>query len=114
MLNLSVTLGGALCVAMLAAILDQRYQIRQALLAETQLLSAVGTQHALYAMEDLAAQIGGALPPAVHARVLLGRLINREALLLAFNDSFGCFILISLCGLALTLFFRRARSARPG
>jgi hypothetical protein len=108
-LNLSVTLGGALCVAMLAAILDQRYQIRQALLAETQLLPAVGTQHALHALEALAAQIGGALAPDVHARVLLGRLINREAWLLAFNDSFGFFIIISLCGLALTLFFRRAR-----
>jgi MFS family permease len=32
-LNLCMTLGGALCVAMLAALLDQRYQVRQALLA---------------------------------------------------------------------------------
>jgi hypothetical protein len=111
-LNLCVTLGGALSVAMLAAILDQRYQVRQVLLAETQLLPSAGTQHALQALESLAMQLGGALSPAVHARVLLGRLINREALLLAFNDSFGFFIVISLCGLALTLFFRRARPKR--
>jgi DHA2 family multidrug resistance protein len=109
-LNLSMTLGGALSVAMLAAILDQRYQVRLAWLAETQSLPAAGTQHALQTLETLAAQLGGALSPAVHARVLLGRIINREALLLAFNDAFGFFIVISLCGLVLTVFFRQARS----
>jgi EmrB/QacA subfamily drug resistance transporter len=108
-LNLCVTLGGALWVAMLAAIVDQRYQVRLALLAETQQLAAVGTQHALQALEALATQLGGALSPAVHARILLERIINREALLLAFNDAFGCFSVISLCGLALALFFRSAR-----
>jgi len=41
--------------------------------------------------------------------VLLSRLINQEALLLAFNDTFSTFIAISLAGLVLTLFFRRAR-----
>jgi hypothetical protein len=81
-----------------------------ALLAETQSLAAAGTQHALQTLETLATQLGGALSPAVHARVLLGRMINREALLLAFNDSFSFFIALSLCGLVLALFFRRARA----
>jgi hypothetical protein len=42
--------------------------------------------------------------------VLLSRLIDQESLLLAFNDAFSTFVLISLCGLALGFFFRRARS----
>jgi hypothetical protein len=90
--------------------LDQRQQVRQALLAETQLLPAIGTQHALQTFEALASQVGGSLPPALHAKVLLSNYINREALLLAFNDGFAFFVVISLCGLVLSLFFRRARA----
>jgi DHA2 family multidrug resistance protein len=110
LLNLCVTLGGALNVSMLAAILEQRQQVRYALLAETQQLSSVGTQQALHVLEAAAAQIGGALSPAAHARVLLSRLIDQESWLLAFNDTFSTFVIISLCGLALALFFRRARA----
>jgi hypothetical protein len=40
---------------------------------------------------------------------LLSRLIDQESWLLAFNDTFSTFLIISLCGLALALFFRRAR-----
>lgn len=109
LLNLCVTLGGALNVAMLAALLEQRQQVRYALLAETQVLPAVGTQQALRALEAIAAQLGSAVAPAIHARVLLSRLISQEALLLAFNDTFSTFIVISLAGLVLALFFRRAR-----
>jgi EmrB/QacA subfamily drug resistance transporter len=109
MLNLCVTLGGALNVSLLAAILEQRQQIRYAWLAETQVLSAAGTQQALRSLEAVATQLGGALPPPVHARVILSRLLEQEALLLAFNDTFSTFILISLCGLALVGFFRHAR-----
>jgi MFS transporter, DHA2 family, multidrug resistance protein len=107
-LNLCVTLGGAVNITLLATILEQRHHIRHALLAETQTFAAVGTQQALRTLEVLAAQLGGGLPPDVHAQVLLGRLIEREALLLAFNDAFGTFALISLCGLALGLFFHHA------
>jgi hypothetical protein len=95
---------------MLAALLEQRQQVRYALLAETQVLSSAGTQQALRALETAAAQIGGALAPAAHAKVLLSRLIDQESLLLAFNDAFSTFVFISLCGLALGCFFRRARS----
>jgi MFS family permease len=109
LLNLCVTLGGALNVSMLAALLEQRQQVRYALLAETQLLSSVGTQQALRALEATAVQIGGALSPTVHAKVLLSRLLDQESLLLAFNDAFSTFVLISLCGLALGFFFRHAR-----
>jgi hypothetical protein len=46
---------------------------------------------------------------------LLSRLIDRETLLLAFNNTFfGYFAVISLCGLVLVLFFRRAWPTRPG
>jgi DHA2 family multidrug resistance protein len=110
LLNLCITLGGALNVSMLAALLEQRQQVRYALLAETQVLSAVGTQQALQALETAAAQLGGALAPAAHAKVLLSRLLDQEALLLAFNDAFSTFVLISVCGLVLGLFFRRARA----
>jgi DHA2 family multidrug resistance protein len=113
LLNLCVTLGGALNVSMLAALLEQRQQVRYALLAETQSLSAVGTQQALRTLEATAAQIGGALAPVAHAKVLLSRLLDQEALLLAFNDAFSTFVLISLCGLVLGFFFRRARRSQP-
>jgi hypothetical protein len=99
-------------VSLLAAILEQRLYIRQALLAETQQLSAVSTQHTLSTLEFIAMQTGSSLPPALHARVLLSRLINEEALLLAFNDSFSVFVLISLIATVLALFFRRPRSSR--
>jgi hypothetical protein len=69
----------------------------------------VGTQQALQALETAAAQLGGALAPAAHAKELLSRLLDQEALLLAFNDAFSTFVLISVCGLVLGLFFRRAR-----
>ncbi len=107
MLNLCVTLGGAWSVALLAAILDQRLQVRQALLAETQQLTAVGTQQALQLFQA-AAQMGGG-PSTWQARGMLGRLINQEALILAFNDAAALFIVISLCGLALVPFFRRVQ-----
>jgi EmrB/QacA subfamily drug resistance transporter len=111
-LNLCVTLGGALTVSLVAAVLEHRHYIRQTLLAETQLLSAVGTQQTLVTLEWLAAQTGSGLPASLHARVLLGQLINQEALLLAFNDSFSVFVMISLCALILVMFFRRPRPSR--
>jgi len=46
--------------------------------------------------------------PAAQARFLLGRFVNEEALLLAFNDCFAVFLAISVAGIALALFFRRA------
>lgn len=101
-LNLCVTLGGAWSVALLAAILDQRLQVRRALLAETQQLTAVGTQQALQTLE-------AAGQSALQARGMIGRLINHEALVLAFNDAAALFVVISLCGLVLVPFFRRVR-----
>jgi DHA2 family multidrug resistance protein len=109
LLNLSVTLGGALTVSLLATLLEQRQHVHQAVLAETQLLPAVGTQQGLHALETLAAQLGGGLPVPVHARILLSRLIDREAALLAFHDCFSVFVVIALCGVVLALFFRRTR-----
>ncbi|MGQ4807969.1 Multidrug export protein EmrB [Candidatus Entotheonellaceae bacterium PAL068K] len=111
-LNLCIVLGGALTVSLLAAVLEQRHTVRQALLVETQMLTAVGTQQTLYSLEHLAAQIGGGLAPAAHAKVLLGRLINQEALLLAFNDSFSVFTIMCLSAAVLVVFFRRARPLR--
>lgn len=111
-LNLCIVLGGALTVSILAALLEQQQIVRQALLAETQVLTSVGTQHALETMENLAVQIGGGLPPSLHAKVLLGRLIDREALLLAFNDCFGVFVVIAACAIGLVLFFRKAQTPR--
>ena len=107
-LNLCIVLGGALVVSLLAALLDQRHQIHQAILAETQALPAVGTQHGLRVFEVLATQLDGASAPATQAKFLLGRFVNQEALLLAFNDCFAVFVMISLAGIALALFFRRA------
>ena len=58
--------------------------------------------------EALATQLGGASAPATQASFLLSRFVNQEALLLAFNDCFAVFVVISLAGIALALFFRRA------
>ena len=112
-LNLCIVLGGALVVSLLAALLDQRHQVHQALLAETQALSAAGTQHGLRVFETLAAQLDAASVTTTQARFLLGRFVNREALLLAFNDCFAVFVVISLAGIALVLFFRRAPRSLP-
>ena len=111
-LNLCIVLGGALVVSLLAALLDQRHQVRQAWLAETQALPAVGTQHGLRVFETMAAQLDMASAPATQAKFLLGRFVNQEALLLAFNDCFAVFAVISLAGIALALFFRRASHSR--
>ena len=71
-LNLCIVLGGALSVALLAVMLEQRLHVRQAWLAETQQLTAVGTQQGLSLLESLATQMGSALPAAYarpsHAR----------------------------------------------
>ena len=107
-LNLCIVRGGALVVSLLAALLDQRHQVRQAWLAETQALPAVGTQHGLRVFEALAEQLDAASAPATQAKFLLGRFVNQEALLLAFNDCFAVFVVISLAGVVLALFFRRA------
>jgi hypothetical protein len=47
----------------------------------------VGTQQTLHTLEQLAAQIGGSMPDALHAKVLLSQFINQQAQLLAFNGS---------------------------
>ncbi len=110
-LNLCITLGGTWAVALLAAILDQRQQIRQAWLAETQQLTAAGTQQALQTLETVAARLSGAIPPDLYANILLSRVVNQEALILAFNDASALFIVISLCGILIVPFFRRARAS---
>ena len=109
LLNLCIVLGGALTVSFLATILDQRQHVRQALLAETQQLNAVGTQQTLLKLEGLAAQMGSAIPDATHAKIMLGRVIQQQSRLLAFNDGFALFIFISLLGLVLAIFFRRSK-----
>ncbi len=67
-LNLCIVLGGALVVSLLAALLDQRHRMHQAVLAETQALPAVGTQHGLRVFETLSEQLGVASAPATQAR----------------------------------------------
>ena len=89
----------------MATILDQRQGVRQAWLAETQQLNAVGTQHALEVFPSLTPHAGGAMS----AKAMLRRMINRQAQILAFNDGFVLFVVICSVGLVLTLFFRRAR-----
>ena len=104
-LNLCMVLGGALTVSSLATILDQRQGVRQAWLAETQQLNAVGTQRALEVFPSLTPHADGAMS----AKAMLHRMINRQAQILAFNDGFALFVVICSVGLVLTIFFRRAR-----
>lgn len=109
LLNLCVTLGGALHVSMLAALLEQRQQFHAAHLSETQWLPSLGTEHAVRDLTVAVTQPGGAGTATTQVSALLQRHLDQETLLLAFNDTFATFVLIALCGLWLGLFFRRAR-----
>jgi hypothetical protein len=71
---------------MLAALLERRQQVRYT--SGREVLSAVGTQQASR-LETAAAQFRGVFAPAAHAKVLLSRLLDQEALLLAFSDAFS-------------------------
>jgi DHA2 family multidrug resistance protein len=77
LLNLCVTLGGALNVSLLAAILEQRQQVRYAWLAETQVLAA--------ARSSLALAGGGRHtrrgPATISICQILSRLLDQESLL---------------------------------
>lgn len=112
-LNLGNRLGGALSVSIIAVILEQRLHVRHALLTETQQLTSVGTQNALRLLERTADQVGGDLPGIVRAKVFIGHFIHQESLILAFNDAFSFFVIISLSGLLIVPFFRRGRPVQP-
>lgn len=104
LLNLQVTLGGAFSVSLLTTLIDVRQTVYQARYAETQMLSAVGTQQALSAFTQLADAVGvGAMYAKGYALGLLQGVVRREALVHALNDGFYVVILVGLCSVAIIL-----------
>ena len=106
LLNLQVTLGGAFSVALLSTLVEVRQTVHQARFAETQSLTAVGTQQALSKFADLAHQFGAsAVYVKSYALGLLQGVVRREALVAALSDGFYLILLVIIvsCGLILTM-----------
>jgi DHA2 family multidrug resistance protein len=110
LLNLHVTLGGALSVALLTTMIDVRQVIHQARFADTQTLAAVGTQQALATFTQLGANLGTSTAYLKgYAVSLLQGIINQEALVHALNDGFYGILLVALGSVALILTMRTVR-----
>jgi DHA2 family multidrug resistance protein len=104
LLNLQVTLGGAFSVSLLTTLIDTQQTVYQARFAETQLLSAVGTQHALTAFEQIANAAGvGASYLQGYMLGLLHGVVRREALVHALNHGFYVVALVGFCAVAIIL-----------
>lgn len=104
LLNLQVTLGGAFSVSLLTTLIDVRQTVYQARFAETQMLSAVGTQHALSTFAQFADAAGvGAMYLKGYALSLLQGMVRQEALVHALNDGFYMVSLVGLCSAAIIL-----------
>ncbi len=113
LLNLQVTLGGAFSVSLLTTLIDARQTVYQARFAETQMLSAVGTQQALSIFAQVADAIGvGAASLQGYALGLLQGVVRREALVHALNDGFYVVILVGLCSVAIILTMWTGRQPR--
>ena len=104
LLNLQVTLGGALSVALLSTFIEVRQTIHQARFAETQNLNAVGTQQALASLTEMAHHLGA--HTAYLKGYVLGLLqgvVRQEALVHALNDGFYVIILVTLASACMVL-----------
>jgi MFS transporter, DHA2 family, multidrug resistance protein len=110
--NLTRNLGGAVGLALLSTFLDDRGRLHWDRLAAALDPSRpeVGA-----ALDTLAARFGAVLPgdPELAALRQLALLVEREAMVLAFNDAFLLLSLPFAVALALTPLIRRPRPAAP-
>lgn len=110
LLNLQVTLGGALSVALLTTFIEARQTVHQVRFAETQVLTSVGTQQALVAFTQLAHKFWtGVASIKGHALGLLHGMVRREALVHALNDGFYAIMLVALVSTGIILTMRTVR-----
>ncbi len=113
LLSLCLVLGGTFGISLLTTLLDRQQTIHQAHLAETQLHTAVGTQHALTTYAELAQRLSLSSGNAgLYARGQLSAMLGREAFIHALYD---CFALVSVLGIgcaALILTMRMVREVR--
>ncbi len=112
LLNLQVTLGGAFSVALLSTLIESRQTVHQAHLAETQVLTAAGTQQALSTFTHLATQLGaGAAYLNGYVLGLLQGVVRQQALVHALNDGFYVIMFVALGTLAIVLTMRMGRTS---
>jgi DHA2 family multidrug resistance protein len=111
MLNLWVILGGTFSIALFSTLIEWRQTLHQARFAETQVLTAAGTQQALAVFGQVASSLGASMAQAeLYARWLLQGLVRREALVHALNDGFALILFIALCSMGVVLTMRMARN----
>ena len=107
MLNLCVTIGGALSVAVLSTLVEMRQIWHHARFAEEQVLGAIGTQQGLAALSHLTVEAGSGVTSAgLQALGLLQGLLQREALVRAINDCFLLILLVTVVCVGLGMLLR--------
>ena len=110
LLNLWVILGGTFSIALFSTLIEWRQTLHQARFAETQVLTAAGTQRALALFGQVAHMLGVGVGQAeLYARGVLQGLVRREALVHALNDGFALILFIALCSMGVVLTMRMAR-----
>ncbi|MGH7092702.1 MAG: DHA2 family efflux MFS transporter permease subunit, partial [Stellaceae bacterium] len=108
--NLMRNLGGAIALALLGTMMNGRLHFHWNRLIEAVNPARPGIQHFIDAQTDrFASQISG--DPHQAAVVLLGRLVQREALVLTFNDVMMVLAGVFVVGILLMPLVRRSRSA---
>lgn len=110
LLNLWVTIGGALSIALLSTLVEMQQIWHQARLAEDQMPTAVGTQQGVATLTRLLTETGSGVTGAgLQALGLLQGLLQREALVRSINDCFMLILLVTVACVGLTMLVRMVR-----
>jgi len=110
LLNLWVTLGGAFSIAVLSTLVESRQAIHQALFAEEQVLTALGTQQALTALGGLSGEGSSSLINArLQALGMVQGIVRQEALIRAINDCFMLVCVLALGSMGVVMLMRMVR-----
>jgi EmrB/QacA subfamily drug resistance transporter len=113
LLNLWVILGGTFSIALFSTLLEWRQTLHQTHFAETQMLTAAGTQRALALFGQIASSFGAGIVQAeFYAHGVLQGLVRREALVHALNDGFALILCLALCSTGAVLTLRIARGKK--
>jgi MFS transporter, DHA2 family, multidrug resistance protein len=107
--NLTRQLGGSIGVALLTLLLTQRQAFHRAVLVEQMPLGNIGVQDRLHLLTGAFAAKGAVLVDAQHqALAALNGIVNREALVMSFNDTFFATGLLIVVFLPLVLLLGKA------
>jgi len=112
MINLFRNLGGSVGISALSTVLARRAQVHQNYLAAH--TSSVDLTAALGSAKAMLFNAGSALPDAAsQANGELYRILQQQAVALAYVDVIRIFAICCLCALPLLLFARRGRPGAP-